>query len=89
MTPKTQSPKPTPCDTFPRQGISRIKAVCMMTGLSKSTIYNWVKAGKFPAPIKLSPTMTAWRNSDVLDWINSLETVDDYPAISQTTSTKQ
>lgn len=78
-----------PNDTFPAQGISRIKAVCMMTGLSKSTIYAWVKAGKFPAPIKLSPTMTAWRNSDILDWINRLETVDDYPAISQTTSTKQ
>ncbi|WP_432481488.1 helix-turn-helix transcriptional regulator [Moraxella sp. ZY200743] len=55
----------------------------MMTGLSKSTIYNWVKTGKFPAPIKLSPAMTAWRNSDILDWINRLETVDDYPAISR------
>lgn len=78
-----------PNETFPPQGISRIKTVCMMTGLSKSTIYAWVKAGKFPAPIKLSLTMTAWRNSDILDWINRLETVDDYPAISQTTSTKQ
>lgn len=74
-------PAPTPatsaeCDLFPAQGISRLKKVCMMTGLSKSTIYAWVRAGKFPAPIKLSPSMTAWRNNDVLDWINSLEQAD-------------
>ncbi|UNU72907.1 AlpA family transcriptional regulator [Moraxella nasovis] len=64
-------------DTFHPKGISRIDKVCKMVGLSKSTIYGWIKQGKFPKPIKLSTSMSAWRNSDVLAWLDNLESADD------------
>jgi prophage regulatory protein len=34
-----------------------------------STLWRWVAAKKFPAPIKLGQRVTAWRCSDVAAWI--------------------
>jgi len=38
---------------------------------SKSTLWRLVRDGKFPAPIKLSPRVTAWKCESVREWINS------------------
>ena len=40
-----------------------------LLGVSDKTIWNWVKRGEFPAPIKLSPTVTVWRLTDVQAWM--------------------
>lgn len=37
-------------------------------GVSGSSIWAWVKAGKFPKPIKLSENCTAWNSADVEAW---------------------
>jgi prophage regulatory protein len=37
-------------------------------GVSSSSIWAWVKAGKFPKPIKLSENTTAWCAADVEAW---------------------
>ncbi|SFF19610.1 AlpA family transcriptional regulator [Nitrosomonas sp. Nm166] len=37
-------------------------------GVASSTIWGWVKAGKFPKPIKLSENCTAWKAADVEAW---------------------
>jgi predicted DNA-binding transcriptional regulator AlpA len=37
--------------------------------ISKSTLWVWVKAGKFPEPIKLGPRTTVWRVADVRFWL--------------------
>lgn len=37
-------------------------------GVSGSSIWAWVKAGKFPKPIKLSENCTAWNAADVEAW---------------------
>ena len=42
-----------------------------LIGVSDKTIWQWVKQGQFPAPIKLSDGVTVWRMSEVLAWINS------------------
>ena len=42
-----------------------------LLGVSDKTIWNWVKRGEFPAPIKLSPTVTVWRLSEVQAWMAS------------------
>lgn len=34
--------------------------------VSKSTIWEWVKIGRFPRPIKLSSKVTVWKVEDVL-----------------------
>lgn len=38
----------------------RIKEVSKRTGMSRSSIYEKVKQGKFPKPIKLGPKSSAW-----------------------------
>ncbi|WP_347460892.1 AlpA family phage regulatory protein [Acinetobacter sp. ANC 7454] len=42
-----------------------------LLGVSDKTIWNWVKRGEFPAPIKLSPNVTVWRFSDVKAWMEA------------------
>jgi prophage regulatory protein len=41
----------------------------------RTTIYDWVKAGRFPRPVKLGPRSIGWRESDINDWLNSREQV--------------
>ncbi|KAB1858221.1 AlpA family phage regulatory protein [Acinetobacter tandoii] len=42
-----------------------------LIGVSDKTIWQWVKRGEFPAPIKLSDNVTVWRLSDVQAWMQS------------------
>lgn len=44
------------------------------TGLSRSTLYDWMKRGEFPQPVKLGERLVAWRESDVTAWLESRET---------------
>lgn len=39
--------------------------------VSGSSIWAWVKAGRFPKPIKLSENCTAWNAADVEAWVQS------------------
>lgn len=41
-----------------------------MTGLSRSTIYDRVRAGTFPAPISLGARAVAWVEAEVCAWIS-------------------
>lgn len=47
--------------------------VCGMTSLPSSTLTEMVAKGEFPKPYKLSQRSSAWRESEVLEWMNSLE----------------
>ena len=47
----------------------RRKQVETRTGLSRSTIYQYIKDGAFPKPIPLGPRAVGWLESDVGDWI--------------------
>lgn len=42
-----------------------------MLPVSPATLWRWVKAGKFPEPIRLSDRVTAWEASKVNAWIQS------------------
>ena len=42
-----------------------------MIPVSPATLWRWVKAGKFPEPIRLSDRVTAWEASKVNAWIQS------------------
>jgi prophage regulatory protein len=44
------------------------------TGLSRSTIYEWMKRGEFPQPVKLGVRIVAWRESDVTAWLEACKT---------------
>jgi prophage regulatory protein len=38
---------------------------------SSPTLWRMVKAGKFPAPVKLSERVTAWRVEDIRAWMQT------------------
>jgi predicted DNA-binding transcriptional regulator AlpA len=38
---------------------------------SASTLWRKVRAGSFPTPVKLGPSITAWRESEVAEWLNN------------------
>ena len=48
----------------------RLPFVEERTGLRKSSVYFGVKAGTFPAPVRLSARAVAWRESDIDRWIS-------------------
>lgn len=56
---------------LPAQGMSRASQLLPFLPFGSSTLWAWSRDGRFPAPVKLSPTMTAWRNADVIEWLNS------------------
>ncbi|ENW86649.1 hypothetical protein F906_01708 [Acinetobacter pseudolwoffii] len=37
--------------------------------VSEKTIWEWVRQGKFPQPIRMSGNVTVWRMSEVQAWI--------------------
>lgn len=55
--------------TVRRDRLLRLPAVETATGFRKSTIYAWVKAGKFPPPVQITPRCVAWPESRLLQWV--------------------
>lgn len=61
-------------DTSKPVKLIRFPDVRFLTGMARSTIYERMKEGSFPRPLKLSVRHVAWRERDILDWIESLPT---------------
>lgn len=45
-----------------------------LTGLSRSTIYDWMKRGEFPPPVALGARLVGWRESDIEAWMAACQT---------------
>lgn len=54
---------------FSPDKILRMKQVIEVTGLSRSTIYNFIKAGTFPPPRKLGLRAVGWPASAIFEWV--------------------
>lgn len=50
----------------------RLREVMAMTGLGSSTIYRYIQAGTFPAPVKIGGFTSRWRESQIAAWIEDL-----------------
>lgn len=46
----------------------RLKEVLAICGKSRSSVYESIKKGTFPAPVKLGGRSSAWVKSEVLQW---------------------
>ena len=46
----------------------RLKQVKVVTGMSRSWIYDAMKRGDFPSPISLSVRAVAWDSASVAEW---------------------
>ncbi|WP_179744940.1 helix-turn-helix transcriptional regulator [Paraburkholderia bryophila] len=55
----------------PANAIIRRTEVENETGLSRSTIYPRIKAGTFPAPVKLGMRSVGWRVSDIETFLSA------------------
>lgn len=51
------------------QRLLRLPEVCTLVGMGKSSIYEGVKSGTFPAPIKLSRRAVCWPAAAIDAWI--------------------
>jgi prophage regulatory protein len=49
--------------------ILRLSAVKVLTGLSRSSVYQKIADGDFPKSIALGPRAVGWLESDVESWI--------------------
>lgn len=66
--------KPTSEMDGPSQPLDRLMPladVLNATSLRRSSLYDLVRDGLFPEPVKISRRRVAWRTSDVVRWIAS------------------
>ena len=50
-----------------------LKEVMHATGVSRSSIYAWIAAGRFPKPVKIGTRRTGWKASAIREWLASRE----------------
>lgn len=50
--------------------LGRGKQICAALGVSRSTLHEWIRAGKFPPPIKLGGR-NAWPWIVVREWLDA------------------
>lgn len=70
-TKNTQTEKSVVSNLLPLQGMSRAKDILPLLPFSRTTLHEWSRDGRFPKSIRLSPTMVAWKNDEVLEWLAS------------------
>ncbi len=54
------------------RGFLRLPDVLKLIPVSRATWYAGIKDGRFPAPIKISPNIAAWKASDIHQLIEVL-----------------
>jgi prophage regulatory protein len=58
--------------TLPETGFLRLPEVLQLIPVSKTTWWEGIKAGKYPAGVKLSMRCTAWRAEDIRALVEKL-----------------
>jgi len=51
------------------RGSRRTGTPARVIDVAHSTLWYWVRTGKFPAPVKVSDGVTAWRATDIAAWV--------------------
>ena len=63
----------TTATTPPTEKLLRVPEVEDLTAMKKSKLYDLVKQGQFPAPVRIGLRAVRWRLSAVQKWIDGLE----------------
>ena len=58
-------------EALTRLTILRRKQVEARTGLSRSTIYERIKMGTFPAPVSIGAKAVGWIESEIDSWLTA------------------
>ena len=59
-------------EVLPETGFVRLSTVLRVIPVSRSSWWQGVKSGKYPAAIKISANTTAWKAEDIRDLIAQL-----------------
>jgi len=59
-----------------RHRVLRYPDVARIVRVSRTTIYRWVKKGRFPAPRYFGPSVRGWLWEDVEAWLTTRPTED-------------
>lgn len=62
-------------ETLLSERLVPLRTVCIVMGLSRSTVYRMIAADAFPKPVKISRARVAWREREVQAWLASLDGV--------------
>ena len=57
---------------LPQEGFVRLPQVLHVLGIGKTTFWEGIKTGRFPAPIKLGPRTAVWRVEDIRSLISNI-----------------
>ena len=52
----------------------RLRDVEEQVALKRTAIYRWISRGDFPAPVRIGPRSSRWRESDIDAWLQALPT---------------
>ena|ERR1700691_1202410 len=50
------------------QRLIRLAEVVAMLGIGRTSVYNYIAAGSFPAPVKVGEKSVRWKLTEVLAW---------------------
>ena len=66
---------PTPFASVPAfygERLYRMRELIEIIGVSRPTVYRYIKAGSLPKPVHLSSRCVAWRASEISLWMSKL-----------------
>lgn len=66
---------PLAADGLPHVGYVKIAQILKAYPVGRSTLYDWVRSGKFPRPYKIGPRSSAWKVEDVRAVFESFQQV--------------
>ncbi len=57
---------------LPQEGFVRLPQVLHVLGIGKTTFWEGIKTGRFPAPVKLGPRTSVWKVEDIRNLISRI-----------------
>ena len=58
-------------------GMMRAKQVLELVPFGRASLWKFAKDGTFPAPVRVTGGITAWRNKDVIGWLEAQSAAND------------
>jgi len=55
----------------PTKKFIKLPTVMDLTGYRRTSIYQKIAEGTFPAPVKLGPRAVAWVSEEIKDWMDA------------------
>lgn len=62
---------------LPPQGLSRAKDILPLLPFGRASLWKFAKSGQFPQPVRVTGGITAWRNADVIAWLEAQTAAND------------